>query len=194
MPKPSEGSAERPLSTGYWREVPSRTEKRREARTKETRLIALALELVGLKPKQLDRLDLDAELLEAVTHAQSLEDRRARNRHMGVVRQQLRSQADDGEALQARVSALKGIGVFPGTPPAPPPARAVNEALEGWVDRLAEEGDAALEEFFRLYAEADRQAVRQAARAAARARQNGLPPSLVGSAEERLRAVLAQWF
>jgi ribosome-associated protein len=191
MPKPSEGSAERPLSTGYWREIPSRTEKRREARTKETRLIALALELVALKPKQIERLGLDEELREAVTHAQSLEDRRARNRHMGVVRQQLRTQADDGQELEARVAALKGLGAFPSVPPTPPPARVVNEALEGWVDRLAEEGDAALEEFFRLYTEADRQAVRQAARAAGRARQNGLPAS---AAEQRLRAVLEQWF
>jgi ribosomal 50S subunit-associated protein YjgA (DUF615 family) len=173
------------------RDLTSRSDLRREENAKEVLLRRLAQDLVSLNPRQLERLELDAELLEAVQHAQSLGDLRARSRQVGVVRQQLRNQADNARDLRERVAALKE-GSLPPRParerPAPP-----NEAVEGWVERFITEGDVALEEFFALHSEADRQTVRQGARALSRARDSGIANSATNSAAQRLRSELERW-
>jgi ribosomal 50S subunit-associated protein YjgA (DUF615 family) len=170
----------------------SRSARRREALVREEALEQLARDLVALKPKQIERLALDDELLESVVHARSLEDRRARHRQIGVVRQQLRGQDERVLALRARVDALRGIGDFPRLPPPPEPA-VVRPAVSEWAERLVVEGDAALTEFLALHPGADRQALRRAARAVARSREAGEGGASVGPAELRLREAIEPW-
>jgi len=98
------------------RDLTSRSDLRRESNARELLLRKLAEDLVRLNPRQIERLALDAELLEAVQHAQSLSDVKARSRQIGVVRQQLRTQADTARDLRERVVALKQ-GVLPSQPP-----------------------------------------------------------------------------
>jgi ribosome-associated protein len=171
------------------RDLTSRSDLRREEQAKETLLRRLAQDLVGLNPRQLERLALDGELLEAVQHAQALGDSRARARQVGVVRQQLRDLPENARDLSERVAALKEGSL----PPAPRERPAPNEAVEGWVERFIAEGDTALEEFFALHPEADRQSLRQGARAASKARETGDASSATIRATQRLRSELGRW-
>jgi ribosome-associated protein len=174
------------------RDLTSRSDLRRAENDKEDKLKRLAQSLVDLKPAQLDRLQLDAELMEAVLHAKSLGDRRAQSRQIGVVRQHLRSQADIGKALGERVEALKA-GLLPSVPRPAPAPKVGNARLESWIDRFVNDGEAALEEFFGTYPEADRQTLRQSTRLVARARDSGASTTASSRAESRLRAELARW-
>jgi ribosome-associated protein len=178
------------------REWISRTVRRRGEHNRDETLKKLAQELVALKPRQIERLQLDAELLESITHCQSLEDPKARNRQIGVVRQHLRAQGQAALDLTERIAGLKGAGAgaCPTAPPPPPePIPESNPVLAGWVERLAEEGDAALDEFMTLYPGADRQGLRQAARATAKARQAGPARAAALRATARLREALEAW-
>lgn len=174
------------------RDLTSRSDRRRAENEKEDRLKGLAQALVDFKPGQLDRLQLDAELLEAVLHAKALGDRRALGRQIGVVRQHLREQADLGKELEERVEALRA-GLLPSVPRPASPPKVANARLESWIDRLANEGEAALEEFFVAYPEADRQTLRQGVRLVARARDSGVSTPASSRAEARLRAELGRW-
>jgi len=171
------------------RDLTSRSDLRREEQAKESLLRRLAEDLVGLNARQLERLALRAELLEAVQHAQSLGDLRARARQVGVVRQHLRDEADIARDLRERVAALKEGSL----PPAPRERPMPNEAVEAWVERFIAEGDVALEEFFVSHPEADRQTVRQGARVLSRARDTGDASSATNRAAQRLRSELARW-
>jgi ribosome-associated protein len=148
----------------------------------------LATRLVSSKPAALERLALDEELLAAVATAQAIRSAPARNRQVNVVRQHLRALGPALDALVRRVDdAARGRVPTGAAPPAP--RHPVSPALQVWLDRLADEGDAALEELMRLYPVADRQQLRQRARELSRARAAAHPPSLA-RAEQRLRALL----
>jgi ribosomal 50S subunit-associated protein YjgA (DUF615 family) len=174
------------------RDLTSRSDLRREQNERETQLKRLAVELVRLTPRQLERLQLHELLLEAITHAQALSNEKAKNRQIGVVRQHLRDEPDDARELRERVRALKD-GLLPSVPPARAPEPEANEAVAGWIERFIAEGDPALEEFFGRHPEADRQALRQGARALARARDLGVASTAAQRAEVRLREELARW-
>jgi ribosome-associated protein len=175
------------------RDLTSRSDLRREENAKEIELKRLALELVGLKAAQLGRLQLDAELLEAIEHAQALGDRKAKGRQIGVVRQQLRALGTAGFVLRDRVAALK-TGTLPRAPaPAPESKPKLDSASEGWVERLLAEGEGALEEFFAAYPEADRQTLRQGVRAMLRALDSGVTTPTARRASERLREEIERW-
>ena len=170
--------------------------RRRGEHNRDETLKKLAKELVALKPRQIERLQLDAELLESVTHCQSLEDAKARNRQIKVVRQHLRAQGDAGLGLSERLAGLKGAGAgaCPTAPPPPPePIPEARPVLASWVERLAAEGDPALDEFLALHPGADRQGLRQAARTLAKARQAGPARAVALRAEARLREALEAW-
>jgi ribosome-associated protein len=178
------------------REWISRTVRRRGEHNRDEALKKLAQELVALKPRQLERLQLDAELLESVTHCQALEDPKARNRQIGVVRQHLRAQGDAALTVSERIAGLKGAGAgaSPSAPPPPPePIPETNPVLASWVERLAEEGDVALDEFLTLHPGADRQGLRQAARTLSKARLGGAGRAAAVRAEARLRESLEAW-
>jgi len=174
------------------RDLTSRSDLRREQNTRETLLKRLAVDLVRLNPKQLERLQLHELLLESITHAQALSNEKAKNRQIGVVRQNLRDEPDDARALRERLAALKD-GLLPSVPPARAPAPKANQAVEAWLERFIAEGDPAFDEFFGLYPEADRQALRQGTRALARARDVGVASAAAQRAEERLREEIARW-
>ncbi|MEY4550984.1 MAG: hypothetical protein RL685_7179 [Pseudomonadota bacterium] len=175
------------------RDLTSRGDLRKAENEKEDRLKSLAQSLVDLKPGQLERLQLDTELLDAVLHAKALGDRRAQARQIGVVRQHLRGQADLGKELAERIVALKN-GLLPSVPRPAAPPKVANAQLEAWIDRLGNEGETALEEFFVAYPEADRQTLRQGVRLVARARDSGITTPASSRAEARLRAELGRWF
>jgi len=174
------------------RDLTSRSDLRREQNTRETLLKRLAVDLVRLNPKQLERLQLHELLLESITHAQALSNEKAKNRQIGVVRQNLRDEPDDARALRERLAALKD-GLLPSVPPARAPAPKANQAVEAWLERFIAEGDPAFDEFFALYPEADRQALRQGTRTLARARDVGVASAAAQRAEERLREEIARW-
>jgi len=174
------------------RDLTSRSDLRREQNTRETLLKRLAVDLVRLNPKQLERLQLHELLLESITHAQALSNEKAKNRQIGVVRQNLRDEPDDARALRERLAALKD-GLLPSVPPARPPAPKATQAVEAWLERFIAEGDPAFDEFFGLYPEADRQALRQGTRTLARARDVGVASAAAQRAEERLREEIARW-
>lgn len=174
------------------RDLTSRSDLRRAENDKEERLKRLAQTLVSLKPAQLQRLQLDDELLEAVQHAQALGERRAQSRQIGVVRQHLRIQPDAAKALGERVAALEA-GRLPSAPAPAPVTEPEDDRVAVWLDRFVNEGDPALEEFFASFPEADRQALRQGARLVARTRHGGVSSSASTRAEARVRAELQRW-
>ena len=174
------------------RDLTSRSDLRREQNARETLLKRLAVELVRLTPKQLERLQLNELLLDSITHAQALSNEKAKNRQIGVVRQNLRDEPDDARALRERLTALKD-GLLPSTAPARQPEPEANEAVESWLERFVAEGDPALEEFFASDPEADRQALRQGTRAVARARDLEAATTAAQRAGARLREEIRRW-
>jgi ribosome-associated protein len=174
------------------RDLTSRSDLRRAQDERETQLKRLAVELVRLTAKQLERLQLNELLLESVTHAQALSNEKAKNRQIGVVRQHLRDEPDDARALRERLTALRD-GLLPSVAPTRAPAPKPNQAVEAWVERFIAEGDTALEEFFALHPEADRQVLRQGTRALARAQELGAATPTAQRAGARLREELARW-
>jgi ribosome-associated protein len=175
------------------RDLTSRSDLRREQNERETQLKRLAVALVRLTPKQLERLQLEDPLLESITHAQALSNEKAKNRQIGVVRQHLRDEPDDARELRERLEALKD-GLLPSLPPArAPEPNPANEAIDAWLERFIAEGDSAFEEFFGLYPEADRQQLRQGTRALARARDTGMTTTAAQRAALRLREEIARW-
>ncbi len=173
------------------RDLTSRSDLRREQNARETLLKRLAVDLVRLTPKQLERLQLNELLLDAITHAQALSNEKAKNRQIGVVRQNLRDEPDDARSLRERLAALKD-GVLPSIAPRAPEPE-LNEDVESWVERFIADGDTAIEEFLGSYPEADRQALRQGTRAEARARDVGAGSPAVQRAAARLREEIARW-
>jgi ribosome-associated protein len=173
------------------RDLTSRSDLRREQNARETLLKRLAVDLVRLTPKQLERLQLNELLLDAITHAQALSNEKAKNRQIGVVRQNLRDEPDDARSLRERLAALKD-GVLPSIAPRAPEPE-LNEDVESWVERFIADGDTAIEEFLGSYPEADRQALRQGTRAEARARDLGAASTAVQRAAARLREEIARW-
>jgi ribosome-associated protein len=167
------------------RDLESRNDRRRREDARETRLKALAVRLVGMKPAALGRLGLDEELLASIATAQVIRSAPARNRQVNVVRQHLRSLGPGLDALLERIEAPRS-----GEQPAPsaPPARVSSEA-ERWLERLSADGDDALEALVAERPNADRQQLRQRMRELARARVSQHAPS-IGRAEVRLREAL----
>ena len=167
------------------RDLESRSDRRRQQDAHETRLKALAVRLVGMKPPALARLALDEELLAAIATAQMIRSAPARNRQVNVVRQHLRSLGPGLDALLARLEAPRA-GQQPASPPPPP---RVSSGAERWLERISNDGDPALEALFSERPDADRQQLRQRVRELARARASQHAPS-VGRAELRLREAL----
>jgi ribosome-associated protein len=170
------------------RELESRTDRRRRQDIRENMLKALATRLVNAKPAALGRLQLDEELSAAIATARAIRSPAAKNRQVNVVRQHLRALGPELDTLVRRLDDPAPARV-PTHPPVSTPARAPR-ADHRWIDRLAEEGDPALERLLREYPAADRQPLRQCTRELVRARAEGHPPT-VAKAEARLRALLA---
>jgi ribosome-associated protein len=172
------------------RDLESRTDRRRQQDAQETRLKALAMRLVSSKPGALERLGLDEELAAAIATARVIRSAPARNRQVNVVRQHLRALVPAAlEALVRRVEEPGRAGPAPAMAAPSTPLAPSSQAAQRWLERLADEGDAALEALVSEHPSADRQPLRQGRRELARARAEGHPPS-VARAEARLLALL----
>jgi ribosome-associated protein len=167
------------------RELESRTDRRRQQDVRENMLKALATRLVNAKPAALGRLQLDEEVLLAISTARAIRSAAAKNRQVNVVRQHLRALGPELDELVRRLDdPARGRELQQASVENP------SRAERAWIDRLADEGDLALEQFVREHPAADRQPLRQCTRDLVRARAEGHPPS-VARAEARLQALLA---
>ena len=124
----------------------SRTELAKERKAEEKRLVALATTLVGLSSKQLGKLDLNEEIIDAVGEARRMTTHGARARQLRVVRRELRG--SDSLAIATAVDNLLN--------PRERPSPATREA-QCWVDRFLDEGNDAVEGFLANHEHADRQ-------------------------------------
>lgn len=143
---PGDGSADEASPSA------AESEARRPSRTELTRVAQavnkLGLKLTRLSPGDLDRLELTERLREEVELSQRLKPK-SRGRQSRLIGQLLR--AEDHEAIAQRLAALendRGLGVQH------------ERVTERWVDRLIDEGDAAVAALLADFPDADRQRLR----------------------------------
>ena len=130
---------------------PSRSQKSRDSKA----VTELALEMIELKGPDLDLLELDDDLRQAIDVCQGL-GLRARSRQNRLVAQLLR--ASDHEAIRVRITKLRSLRVT---------GSSRDRAAKAWVERLIESGDEALQAFVEAYPVADRSRMRGLIRNAA---------------------------
>lgn len=161
------------------RDLVSRSDKRKIRVTAEEGLKELALSLVGLKPKNLKRIELPDYVVESIDKARSFKSAKARNRQVLVVRQHLRE--IDAEAVHVAVTdilfppvrkapatAAASVAVAAANGQGPASAEALGAApddrdnrIDIWEQRLLQEGDGALGRLLAQYPHANRQGLRQ---------------------------------
>lgn len=151
---------------------PSRTELTRAAGA----VNRLGLQLTRLSPQDLDRMDLPERVREEVKLCQTLKPK-SRGRQNRLIGQLLR--AEDHEAIAVRLGALENerrAGVQH------------ERVTEGWVERLVEEGDPAIDALVEAFPDADRQRLRLLVR---NARKKPGESAAKRARRELLRAVRA---
>jgi len=134
--------------------APSKSQRKREMHA----LQGLGADLVKLSAEQLDRLDLPAELREAVAFAHRVTSHEAKRRHMQYLGKLMRQV--DADAIRAGVAAVTGESRA---------AVARMHLAERWRERLLAD-DAALTEFVAEYPTAEVQWLRAAIRSLRRER------------------------
>jgi ribosome-associated protein len=169
------------------RDLESRTDRRRREDAHETRLKDLATRLCSMKPGVLQRLELDEELLGAISMAQAIRSAPARNRQVNVVRQHLRALGPALDEFERRLDAPASIAA---PRPVPVAASATRPDVVAWLERMAEAGDSALSAFLEERPGADRQLLRQRMRELSRLRA-GASAAAISAAETRLAAAVA---
>lgn len=143
-------------------EEKSKTQVKRELHA----LQELGERLTTFKADVLARLPLTDGLRKALEEAPKHTAHAARKRHIQFIGKLLRDQ--DLDAIHTLLEQVDSS------------SRQYNErfhALERWRDRLTGEGDSALESFFELYPEADRQHLRGLVRQAQHEAARNKPPS-----------------
>lgn len=139
----------------------SKTKKKQHAAD----LQRLGLELSRLPPKQLDTLNLEPKLREAVDEAQRIKPGGAFNRQVKYIGGLLREM--DADTISAKLSAL----LFQGSASA-----RHHHLIEKWRDRLLDEGDHAIEALLEQFPAIDRQQIRQLLRNVQKEAELGRPP------------------
>jgi ribosome-associated protein len=160
------------------RDLRSRTDAKHERVSEENALMALAKRLVELKDKQLQRLALPEDVLEAVVFARTIRSAPAHTRQLRLIRQHLRRLGR--HAIEAR---LNDAPPARASTPAANASGETSSAAAAWLERLLSEGDAALVDLLQQYPNADRQVLRQQMRTVVK----GSRP-----AEARLRDMLSE--
>lgn len=143
----------------------SRSDARRTERVKEEALARLATDLCKLSAKKLGQLELNEELVDAVSDMSVITSAPARNRHVRRIRILLRDA--DWVSLRTKLDALLETGVVPGAGTAP--ADPVSDSSLSWTLRLVGEGQAGVEAFVAEFPRADRTHLRQLVRAVQKA-------------------------
>jgi ribosome-associated protein len=164
--------AEDAQSPGRADSRPSRTEQTRAANA----VNRLGLQLTRLSLRDLDRLELPERLREAIELSQRLKPK-SRGRQNRLIGQLLR--AEDHEAIEQRLESLKS-GQRDGV--------RHEQVTERWLNRLVEEGDAAVEGLIADHPQADRQRLRMLTR---NAQQDPTTNKAKRARRELLRAIRA---
>ncbi|MGI8561758.1 MAG: ribosome biogenesis factor YjgA [Luteimonas sp.] len=158
---------------------PSRSQQRREALD----VLALAQRLVTLDTGRLAKLPLPDALALQVAETQRISSHIARKRQLAFLAKQMRREDDD--SLAAIRDALDAGGE------AARQETALLHRVEGWRERLLDEGDAALAELLGEFPDADRQRLRQLARNTLEERNGNKPPQSYRELFRELRGLLA---
>ncbi|MBW2464216.1 MAG: DUF615 domain-containing protein [Deltaproteobacteria bacterium] len=139
----------------------TRSELRAGRKAVQAGLDALTMRLAKLSPRILSAIDLDEDVVEAVTTLAKIPHGSGYARQRRLIARTLRDY--DVEAIDRRVDIALGKHVFSARP----------GKLERWRTRLVEEGDSALAELLEEHPGIDRQRVRQAVRAAVTEQKKG---------------------
>ncbi|HZH44101.1 MAG TPA: ribosome biogenesis factor YjgA [Lysobacter sp.] len=157
---------------------PSRSQQRREA----LEVLELGERLATLTDAQLARLPIPDSLLPHILETRRITSHIARKRQLAFLAKQMRR--EDDETLHAIRDALDAQGES---------ARRETAAMhrvEGWRERLLEDGDEALAALLESYPHADRQHLRQLVRNALQERAKNKPPHAYRELFRELRALL----
>lgn len=149
----------------------SKSQLKREANA----LQSLGEELVELPAAKLAKIPLPENLSDAIHEARNMKSRGAHKRQLQYIGKVMRH--IDAEPIRKALDRLKDSSRQ---------ASAQLHKLEGWRDRLIEEGDSALSEFLEEQPQADRQHLRQLVRNARDERLKNKPPK---SARELFRSL-----
>jgi ribosome-associated protein len=130
----------------------SRSDLRRANRELEDTLARLSSELVELRPRLLEKLELPEEVLDTVLDTQAIASHAARNRQLRLVRAALRDA--DWSLIRARLDTLLKHGSIPASLDEGSDSGRARAAE--WVARLVGEGTPALDELLASSPSADR--------------------------------------
>lgn len=157
-------------------QAPSKSQLKRDSAA----LQDLGQELLELSREQLERLDLPAELLEAVRLGQSITAHGGLRRQRKFIGKLLRGL--DAEPIRLALAALKTVGAD---------AVRLQHLCERWRDRMLVEGDSAVNDFVGEHPNADRRKLRQLVRDGQRERDAGQPPRAARLLFRYLRETMA---
>ena len=128
-------------------EIVSKSQLKRESQD----ILKLGKKLVELKPEQLAGLNLDEHVLEAISLAHKIQNKRsALKRHYQFLAKLLR--ARDSEAITAAVEQINKTSQI---------QIQMHHQAERWRDQILDQGNDAIESFVQEQARADRQKLRQ---------------------------------
>jgi len=161
-------------------EEPSKLTKSRTQRKKE----AIALQKIGeklvqLSDEQLRRIDLPAELIEAIVDIRPMTSHGARRRQMQYIGSLMRD-VDAAPIEQALLEIEQGEYQR---------ARAFHRG-EDWRERLVDGDDEAMMEILNAFPRADRQRLGQLVRSARKEKQNSKPPKSARNLFRYLRELI----
>ncbi len=154
---------------------PSKSQRKREMNA----LQDLAAELVKLSARDLAKIPMPEELLEAVEHARSITSHGAMRRqrqYLGKVMRHL-----DPEPIKTALDRVKQRGIQ---------STSQLHQIERWRDRIIDEGQEALNEFSAQYPQADRQQLRQLMMNSRKEREHSKPPKSARALFRCLREVI----
>jgi ribosome-associated protein len=157
---------------------PSRSQLRREALD----VFKLAEAIVALPESQLGKLPLSDELREEVQRARRITQQIARKRQIQFLAKQMRRREEELEPLrlaltQDRDSMRRETAEL--------------HRLEGWRDRLLNDGDSALSDLLQHFPHADRQHLRTLVRQAREDAHANKPPTASRTLFKQLRALFS---
>ncbi|HEV8109055.1 MAG TPA: ribosome biogenesis factor YjgA [Burkholderiales bacterium] len=138
----------------------SKTRRKREM----IELQSLGAALVGLPEGQLDQMQLESALRQAVLDARRITSHEAKRRQLQYIGRLMRDL--DAEPIRAQLAAIDGRSAQ---------AAAAHRRLEAWRERLLAD-DAALTHFATEHPRADLQEIRSLIRSARKEQKEGKPP------------------
>ena len=151
----------------------SKTRRKREM----TELQSLGAALVELPETQMEAMQLDERLAQAVRDAKRMRSHEAKRRQLQYIGRLMRS--IDPEPIRAHLAAVEGSSAQ---------ASAAHRRLEAWRERLLSD-DAALTSFAAAHPGADLQALRALIRNARKEQKEGRPPRAYRELFRAIKAV-----